>query len=122
MQRERALASEKDTLLRELQHRVKNNMGIISSIASIEAREAASPEAKAALAKLASRIGALGALYDTLYNLEVSDNGIGLPLGFAFESARGFGMNLVALLANQLEGEVEAEIREGTRITVSFVP
>jgi two-component sensor histidine kinase/DNA-binding LacI/PurR family transcriptional regulator len=68
VQGERAVASEKDILLRELQHRVKNNIGIISSIVSIEAGAASAPETRGALDKLGSRIAALGALYDTLYD------------------------------------------------------
>jgi two-component sensor histidine kinase len=63
----KAASSEKEMLLRELQHRVKNSMSVISSIASIEARQSASPEARAALQKLESRISALASLYDLLY-------------------------------------------------------
>jgi two-component sensor histidine kinase len=63
----KAASSEKEMLLRELQHRVKNSMSVISSIASIEARQSDSPEARAALEKLESRISALASLYDILY-------------------------------------------------------
>jgi two-component sensor histidine kinase len=66
-EREKAIVSEKEILLRELQHRVKNNMSVISSIASIEAMQSRSPEVRSALGKLESRIAALASLYDILY-------------------------------------------------------
>ena len=63
----KALAAEKQTLLRELQHRIKNSMTIIASIANIEASQSQAPEARAVLEKLESRIAALASLYDILY-------------------------------------------------------
>lgn len=36
-EREKAISAEKENLLRELQHRVKNSLAVISSIASLEA-------------------------------------------------------------------------------------
>jgi signal transduction histidine kinase len=39
----KALAAEKQILLRELQHRVKNSMTIIASIANIEASQSPAP-------------------------------------------------------------------------------
>lgn len=66
-ERLKAAAIEKTTLLRELQHRVKNSMALISSLASLEAAKSASAEAKAALGRLRSRVVALGSLYDILY-------------------------------------------------------
>ncbi len=65
---ERAAAAEKAVLLKELQHRVKNSMGIISSIVGIEASEASLPETRRALASLESRIAAIGDLYEELFD------------------------------------------------------
>lgn len=58
---------EKGILLREIQHRVKNGMGIISSLVSLEAGRAADPDASGALSCLGDRVGALASLYDQLY-------------------------------------------------------
>jgi two-component sensor histidine kinase len=66
-QRAKAASAEKEMLLRELQHRVKNSLSLISSIASLEGMRSSSGEARAALEKLESRITALASLYDILY-------------------------------------------------------
>ena len=65
---ERAAAEEKAVLLKELQHRVKNSMGIISSIIGVEASEASQPETRHALASLESRMAAIGDLYEELFD------------------------------------------------------
>ncbi len=56
---------DRDMLLRELQHRVKNNLQLITALIRLEARSAAEGEA-VALARLACRIDALTALYRIL--------------------------------------------------------
>jgi len=43
------------------------------------------------------------------YTLEVRDNGVGLPEGFTPQSAAGFGLGLVQMLAEQLDGTLTAE-------------
>lgn len=56
---------DRDMLMRELQHRVKNNLQLVTALVRLEARSAAEGEA-VALARLASRIDALTVLYRTL--------------------------------------------------------
>jgi PAS domain S-box-containing protein len=56
---------DRDMLLRELQHRVKNNLQLITALVRLEARSAAEGEA-VALSRLASRIDALTVLYRIL--------------------------------------------------------
>jgi two-component sensor histidine kinase len=56
---------DRDMLMRELQHRVKNNLQLITALVRLEARSAAEGEA-VALSRLASRIDALTVLYRTL--------------------------------------------------------
>jgi PAS domain S-box-containing protein len=55
---------EKDTLLRELQHRVKNNLQMITALIRMEARHL--PEAGERFNRLAGRIEALSLLYTSL--------------------------------------------------------
>jgi two-component sensor histidine kinase len=56
---------DRDMLMRELQHRVKNNLQLVTALVRMEARSAAEGES-VALARLASRIDALTVLYRTL--------------------------------------------------------
>jgi two-component sensor histidine kinase len=56
---------DRDMLMRELQHRVKNNLQLITALIRLEARSAVEGES-VALARLASRIDALTVLYRTL--------------------------------------------------------
>jgi two-component sensor histidine kinase len=56
---------DRDMLMRELQHRDKNNLQLITALIRLEARSAAEGET-VALARLASRIDALTVLYRTL--------------------------------------------------------
>lgn len=56
---------DKDLLLRELQHRVKNNLQLITALIRLEARTIR-PEESGVLARLAGRIESLALLYQTL--------------------------------------------------------
>lgn len=61
---------EKDALMREIHHRVKNNLQIISSMLNLQQRALADPAAKAAMGDTRQRIGALALIYRTLYQGE----------------------------------------------------
>jgi two-component sensor histidine kinase len=63
---------EKDTLLRELQHRVKNNLQMITALIRLETRNAAEPDQKR-FERLAGRVDALALLYQALSNDEQND-------------------------------------------------
>ncbi len=60
-------AEEKQALLRELQHRVKNSLATIASLVGLELEKAAAQETREALDLLRSRIESLSALYTMLY-------------------------------------------------------
>lgn len=62
--------AEKDALMREIHHRVKNNLQIISSLLSMQQRALADPAAKTALGDTRQRISALALIYRTLYQSE----------------------------------------------------
>ncbi|RUY80877.1 sensor histidine kinase, partial [Mesorhizobium sp. M7A.F.Ca.CA.001.10.2.1] len=69
---------EKDTLLRELQHRVKNNLQMITALIRMETRNAAEPDQKR-FERLAGRVDALAILYQTLsgdYDKDEVDLGV----------------------------------------------
>lgn len=65
----RAALAEKEVLLREVQHRVKNNLQVISSLISLQARKA--PAAlKPYFQESLERIGAIGRVHEQLYRRE----------------------------------------------------
>lgn len=70
---------EKDALLRELQHRVKNNLQMITALIRLEARNMSDDETGERFDRLAGRIGALAVLYDTL-SRENADESIDLGI------------------------------------------
>lgn len=58
---------EKNVLLREVHHRVKNNLQLISSIINMQIRQAHSPEAAAALKQVQDRVLGLATIHRNLY-------------------------------------------------------
>jgi two-component sensor histidine kinase len=63
----RASLAEKDALMREIHHRVKNNLQVISSLLSMQERALADPTARGAMADTRRRISALALIYRALY-------------------------------------------------------
>ncbi|HEY3798952.1 MAG TPA: sensor histidine kinase [Caulobacteraceae bacterium] len=59
--------AQKDALLLEIHHRVKNNLQIISSLLSMQQRALTDPAARAAIYETRQRIAALALIYRTLY-------------------------------------------------------
>ena len=62
-----ASLAEKDALMREIHHRVKNNLQIISSLLSMQQRTLIDPASRAAIGDTRQRISALALIYRTLY-------------------------------------------------------
>jgi len=58
---------EKDALLREIHHRVKNNLQIITSLLNMQQRALSDPTARAAMSDTRQRITALSLIYRALY-------------------------------------------------------
>lgn len=58
--------SDKDTLLLELQHRVKNNLQMITALIRMETRNMPKGEISARFDRLAGRVSSLAVLYDLL--------------------------------------------------------
>jgi two-component sensor histidine kinase len=58
---------QREVLMRELQHRVKNNLQVITSLLSIQRRRTDSPEVVRELDAIRNRIEALRLLHDKLY-------------------------------------------------------
>jgi two-component sensor histidine kinase len=64
-QRDRLLLS-KDATIREIHHRVKNNLQTISSLLQLQARRTGSDDAKAAIAESVRRIQSIALVHETL--------------------------------------------------------
>jgi two-component sensor histidine kinase len=59
--------AQKDALMREIHHRVKNNLQVISSLLNMQQRALTDPAARAALSDTRQRITALALIYRALY-------------------------------------------------------
>jgi two-component sensor histidine kinase/ligand-binding sensor protein/DNA-binding response OmpR family regulator len=66
----RRLLVEKELILKEVHHRVKNNMGIINSLLLIQSRNQDNTVVKNILYDAASRVESMKILYDKLYQSE----------------------------------------------------
>lgn len=65
-QKIQALLEEKELLLREVQHRVKNNLNSISGMLQLAAAATSSPDAQKALSESDTRVRSVMRIYDTL--------------------------------------------------------
>ncbi|MGI9602323.1 MAG: sensor histidine kinase [Acidimicrobiales bacterium] len=74
--RDRLLLS-KDATIREIHHRVKNNLQTISSLLRIQGRRLESPEAKDALEQSVRRIGSMALVHETLAQDPTDGDGSG---------------------------------------------
>jgi two-component sensor histidine kinase len=63
----RLRAEENERLLKELQHRTKNNLQILTGLIHFEARRSADPAARDALTKVGHRVNALSLVHEKLY-------------------------------------------------------
>jgi two-component sensor histidine kinase len=63
--RERELLS-KDATIREIHHRVKNNLQTVAALLRLQARRMSEPEARAALDEAVRRVGAIAVVHETL--------------------------------------------------------
>ena len=63
--RERELLS-KDATIREIHHRVKNNLQTVAALLRLQARRLTEPEARAALEEAVRRVGSIAVVHETL--------------------------------------------------------
>ncbi len=197
--------AEKEILLKEVHHRIKNNIASIGGLLSLHMKALTSPEAIAALQDAIGRVDSMSLLYEKLLlgenfrdasvknyieslatsvislfpdlakvklNLDVvdfkldpkrlfplgiiinelltnimkhafagkksgaitlslakdgarvtltlQDNGVGLPAGFDIRASKGFGLTLVKMLSQQLQGSFTIEKQKGTRCRLEF--
>jgi len=71
------LLEEKELILREVHHRIKNNIAVAASLLHLQSREQLAPESQTALTAAADRLRGMSILYDKLYR---SSGGISFSL------------------------------------------
>lgn len=86
MEQLEASLKEKDVLLREVHHRVKNNMTIITALCNLQANSISDPGAIHALKENQSRIRAMALVHEQLYQ---STNLIDIPVDEYIRSLAG---------------------------------
>ncbi len=92
----------KDATIREIHHRVKNNLQTVASLLRIQIRRTKSDEAKEALDQAIRRISAIALVHDTLAE--------GLSQEVNFDDVLDRSMRLVGELASSEESKVKLRI------------
>ncbi|WP_294537010.1 histidine kinase dimerization/phosphoacceptor domain -containing protein [uncultured Rhodoblastus sp.] len=92
-----------DVLLRELQHRVKNNLQLITALIRMEARKAPDDAIVQSFDRLAGRIHALAVLYDALSQENANDT-----------------VDLGAYLGQIATSVIQAHATEGIRLDIKL--
>jgi PAS domain S-box-containing protein len=99
-----AQVREKDTQLRELQHRVKNNLQMITALIRMEAKGVADRSTSEGFDRLAGRVEALGVLYRLLGDAE---SGEGVDLGVYLSAVASAVMRAHAVEGIHLDLQVD---------------
>ena len=114
----KAALKEKETLLKEIHHRVKNNMQVVNSLLSLQAKREASPLVQEAFAEARGRVQSMALVHEILYQ---SENLADIDLQTYLEHLTRQLRNAFASGLQRVEVTVEAEgIRFGIDEAVPF--
>jgi PAS domain S-box-containing protein len=101
-------AEQKEVMLREIHHRVKNNLAIVISLISIQIRNYPNPDLKKPMMDIEMRIRSMALIHEYLYRSDILDN---IPLSSYLQS-----------LASVILGTLgEGNIRLGTDIEPIYI-
>ena len=94
----RSALLEKEVLLREIHHRVKNNMQVISSLLNLQASQTKDPATKAILDESRQRVRSIAIIHEKLFNsADLANIDLGVYLkSVAEELCRTFGRTEVS--------------------------
>jgi two-component sensor histidine kinase len=108
----RRAVAEREALLKELHHRVKNNLQVIMSLLEMQAETAGHPQALSSLAEARSRVGAIASMHELLYQSE----------SFSVIDLTSYARRLVAHLVSFYEKDARLNVSvAGDDINVDLV-
>ncbi len=120
-----AALAEQRRLTREVHHRVKNNLQIVSSLLSIQAREAGSADVAKAYALVQARVAALAIVHRWMYDSESPGGGHDVDLkALATDLCAGLEQSLAATehIAVAIRCEVERLfVGQDTAVPLAFL-
>ncbi|MCA8964816.1 MAG: PAS domain S-box protein [Planctomycetes bacterium] len=102
----RASLAEKETLLREIHHRVKNNMQVVSSMLNLQTNTIDEPRYRAMFEECQARVHAMAMIHEKLY---ASDNLAALDGGDYVADLARMLVRSYARRASQVDLQVDAE-------------
>ena len=73
LQEKERLLQEKELLMREVDHRVKNSLALVTSILNVQSRTADDEEIRGALSRAAQRVGTIAAIHERLYRESIGE-------------------------------------------------
>src|SRR5574343_614297 len=129
---------EKEILLSEVLHRVKNNMNIITSLLNLKKMSAKEEETILALEDCKNRVYSMALVHENIYSSEkpliiqielkkreesiymrIKDNGPGIS-DELLHSSNSFGLDLIQGLSEQINGEMKITSVNGFQYELSF--
>jgi two-component sensor histidine kinase len=113
----RAALQEKELLLKEIHHRIKNNIQIIASLLRLQASQLADDKVKAALLVCQSRIRSISLIHEKLYQ---SPDLVTIDFGDYIRTLSGELLRLFGTEASSVQLDVRAQgIRLPTKKAIS---
>jgi two-component sensor histidine kinase len=97
----------KDFLLREIHHRVKNSLAVVSALLGLQGRQAKSADASSALLQAQERVQVIASIHERLYQDDVQDR---IDLSELLED---LGDKTIALMSDGERITFEADVERG---------
>ncbi len=97
---------EKEVLLREIHHRVKNNLQVVQSLLKMSARELPACEARSAVESTVERVHAMSMVHERLYQMPSLS---ALPLGDYLSDIFSGSIQAYSLAPSQVELKLDVE-------------
>ncbi|HEX3034112.1 MAG TPA: PAS domain S-box protein [Thermodesulfobacteriota bacterium] len=102
----KASLKEKEILLKEIHHRVKNNLQIISSLLNLQSRQIISEEARQRLKESQNRVKSMALIHEKLYQ---SENLVGINFKDYIKSLLSYLLSSYAANPNKVKLKIDAD-------------